>query len=494
MDRHILAFDLGAESGRLVRGEIEKNKLIIEELHRFPNVPVYVNGHLFWDILRLFQSMKEGLLKFKLAYGDNMASFGIDTWGVDYGLLDRAGNLIGNPYHYRDHRTDNIMDKVFEKIPKKEVFYKTGIQFMQLNTIFQLYSMVEHKDPTLEIADKMLLMPNLLTYFFTGVKCAEFTHTSTTQLYDYKNKDWHWDLIKELGIPEHIFPSIKPAGEKVGELLPYIKKEIGISSGMVILPGTHDTASAVASVPAENEKWAYLSSGTWSLMGIEVEEPIINEKTYRYNFTNEGGVLGNIRLLKNIMGLWLMQGIKRATAKRGEEKSYDELVALAKKAKPFLGIIDPDDPTFFNPHDMIDAIKKYLKDTGQKSPSYLGDVVRIVLESLALKYRYVFELLEDITESEIDVLHIVGGGIKNRLLSQFTADAIGKRVITGPQEATTIGNILIQAISLGKVDDLKNGRMMVKRSFPLQEFIPSDTKEEWDNAFEKAKQLFEKNN
>lgn len=490
MGKYILAFDFGAESGRLVAGKLGENRLTIEEIHRFPNIPVYVNGHLFWDVLRLFQSMKEGLLKFKLTYGDEMASLGIDTWGVDFGLLDRQGNIIGNPYHYRDSRTNDIMDKVFKIVPKKEVFFKTGIQFMQLNTIFQLFSMVINKDPWLEIADKLILMPNLFSYFLTGKKEAEFTMTSTTQLYDYTNNDWHWELIDALGIPKHLFPPIKAAGEKQGELLPYIKKELGINSGIVILPGGHDTASAVASVPAEGENWAYLSSGTWSLMGVEVDKPIINDKTYKYNFTNEGGVLGNIRLLKNIMGLWLMQGIKRSTAKRGDEKSYDELVRLAKEAEPFISIIDPDNPIFFNPPDMIDAVKAYLKKTGQRAPSDLGSIVRIVLEGLALKYRYIFELLEEITEREIEVLHIVGGGIKNRLLSQFTADAIGKRVITGPQEATTIGNILVQAISLGLIKDLKEGRAIVSTSFPMEEFTPSQNKASWDKAFEVAKGFY----
>ncbi len=490
MDKYILAFDFGAESGRLVAGKLKENRLTIEEIHRFPNIPVYVNGHLFWDVLRLFQSMKEGLLKFKLTYGDKMASLGIDTWGVDFGLLDRQGNIIGNPYHYRDSRTNNIMDKVFEIIPRKEVFFKTGIQFMQLNTIFQLFSMVTNKDPGLEIADKLILMPNLFSYFLTGKKEVEFTIASTTQLYDYTHNDWHWELIDALEIPKHLFPPIKAAGEKQGEPLPYIKKELGINSGIVILPGGHDTASAVASVPAEGENWAYLSSGTWSLMGVEIDKPIINNKTYKYNFTNEGGVLGNIRLLKNIMGLWLMQGIKRSAGKRGDEKSYDELVKLAKKAEPFIGIIDPDNPIFFNPPDMIDAVKEYLKKTGQKVPSDLGSIVRIVLEGLALKYRYIFELLEEITEREIEVLHIVGGGIKNRLLSQFTADAIGKRVITGPQEATTIGNILVQAISLGLIKDLKEGRAIVSTSFPMEEFTPSQHKVSWDKAFEVAKGLY----
>ncbi len=490
MGKYILSFDLGAESGRLVVGNIDGDRLIIEEIHRFPNTPVYINGHLFWDVLRLFQDMKEGLLKFRQKHGDNIASFGIDTWGVDFGLLDKRGNLIGNPYHYRDSRTNNIMDEVFKIIPKKEMFFKTGIQFMQLNTVFQLYSMVKEKDPLLNIADKLLLIPNLFSYFFTGKKEAEFTITSTTQLYDYKNRDWHWEIIKALGIPEHIFPTIVPAGTTYGEPLSYIKRELGLSGGVVILPGAHDTASAVASVPARGEKWAYLSSGTWSLMGVEVDIPVINEKTYRYNFTNEGGVLGNIRLLKNIMGLWLMQGVRRATIKRGEEKSYDELVRLAEEAEPFIGIINPDDPIFFNPPDMIEAVKKYLKKTGQKAPEELGSIVRIVIESLALKYRYVFELLEEIIESEIDVLHIVGGGIKNRLLSQFSADAIGKKVIAGPIEATTIGNILIQGIALGKIKNLEKGRDIVRESFPLKEFFPKEDKAGWDEAFEKAKKLF----
>ncbi len=490
MEGYILSFDLGAESGRLVAGLIDEDRLKIEEIHRFPNIPVYINGHLFWDVLRLFQDMKEGLLKFRQKYGDSIASLGIDTWGVDFGLLDKRGNLIGNPYHYRDLRTDHMMDEVFKIIPKKELFFKTGIQFMQLNTIFQLFSMVEAKDPMLEISDKFLLMPNLFSYFFTGEKEAEFTITSTTQLYDYKNRNWHWEIIKTLGIPEDIFPPIVPTGTISGELLPHIKKELGVSKGLIILPGAHDTASAVASVPVKGEKWAYLSSGTWSLMGIEVDTPIIDERTYKYNFTNEGGVLGNIRLLKNIMGLWLMQGIRKSTIRRGDEKSYDELVRLAKEAKPFVAIIDPDDPIFFNPPDMIDAIGEYLKNTGQKTPEELGDIVRIVIESLALKYRYVFELLEEITGGKIDVLHIVGGGIKNRLLSQFSADAIGKKVIAGPIEATTIGNILIQAIALGKIKNLEEGREIVKRSFPLEEFEPQGDKSLWDEAFEKAKGIF----
>ena len=489
MNKVILAFDLGAESGRLVAGYIENDTLKIEEIYRFPDKYVYVSNHLFWDILSIFSSMKQGLLKFKSLYKKTIASMGIDTWGVDFGFINKYGNLIENPYHYRDRRTDGIMDEVFEIIPKREIFFKTGIQFMQINTIYQLYSVMKNNKPLIDIIDKMLLIPNLLTYFFTGKKSAEFTISSTTQFYDYQNKDWHWDIINTLGFPRHIFPEIRPSGSSEGNISPFITKELEISPFSVIVPGTHDTASAVASVPAGDKNWAYLSSGTWSLMGVEVDTPIINEKTYRYNFTNEGGVLGNIRLLKNIMGLWLMQGVKRSTAKKGEEKSYEELTILAENTTPFSGIIDPDDPIFFNPPDMVEAVKEYLKKTGQKIPKDIGTITRIILESLALKYRYVFELLEDIIGKELEVLHIVGGGTKNKLLSHFTADALGKEVIAGPIEATTIGNILVQAISLGKIKNLKEGREMVEKSFPLEKFYPGKNRDIWDEKFLQFKKI-----
>ncbi|HEY83593.1 MAG TPA: rhamnulokinase [Chloroflexi bacterium] len=485
--KNFLALDLGAESGRALVGRFDGEKLSLEEISRFPNGPVRVSGSLHWDTLRLFQEMKNGLAKAVKGRGIQLAALGIDTWGVDFGLLDSAGNLIGNPYHYRDSRTNGMLEKVFELVSREEIFAQTGIQFMQLNTLFQLFAMAQQNDPALQIANTLLFMPDLFNYWFTGQKANEYTIASTSQMFDMQNNIWAAPLLKKLGLPTDIFPSLIRPGAKLGTVLPAIVEELGLNERVpVIAPGAHDTASAVAAVPASAEdagRFAYLSSGTWSLMGVETPAPIINEQSLAYNFTNEGGVQNTIRLLKNIMGLWLVQECKRIWKKEGHAYSYDKLTQLAADAPPLACLVNPEDNDFLAPGNMPARISAYCTRTEQTIPPSTGSIVRAALESLALKYRWSVEKLEGMTGSAIEVIHIVGGGARNKLLNQFAANATGKRVVTGPIEATALGNILLQMLAVGEISSLAEGRAIIKRSFPVQEYLPQDTAA-WDEAYQ----------
>jgi rhamnulokinase len=481
-----LAFDLGAESGRAVVGRFDGERLSLEEMHRFANGPTRIHHSLHWNALNLFTEMKHGLAKTVNEQGVALASFGVDTWGVDFGLFDRAGDLIGHPYHYRDSRTDGMMEQAFAMAPREEIFAQTGLQFMQLNTLFQLLAMAQQKSPALEIADTLLFMPDLFHYWFTGQKVNEFTIASTSQCYNMQQKQWATPLLKKLGLPTHIFQEVTQPGAKLGPILPSIAEELGISREIsVIAPGSHDTASAVAAVPVaatEVDSFAYLSSGTWSLLGVETAAPIINEQSLAYNFTNEGGVQNTIRLLKNIMGLWLVQESRRTWAQQGEELSYDDLTRLAREATPFAAVVDPDDVSFLAPGDMPGRIRDYCQRTGQTPPESKGAIVRCALESLALKYRWVVEKIEEMTGQALTVVHIVGGGSQNRLLNQFTANATGRRVVAGPIEATAIGNILLQMLALGQLHSLSEGRELVCRSFPVETYEP-EAGEAWTEAY-----------
>ncbi|MBN2713373.1 MAG: rhamnulokinase [Planctomycetes bacterium] len=484
-----LAFDLGASSGRAIAGILDKGRLTLDILHRFSNGPVRIKDTLHWDVLGVFRELSSGLLAYSHKYGRELDAIGTDSWGVDYGLLGKDGSLIANPVHYRDSRTDGMPEALFKVVPKKELYRRTGIQVMQLNTIYQLFSMVRNQSPLLDLTDKILCMADLQNYFFTGEMAQEFTLATTTQMYDPNESDWAGDILQMLGIPTDILPDVVAPGSIVGNLTPVISQEYGVNSCPVIAPACHDTAAAVAAVPAEGEDWLYLSSGTWSLLGAEVTEPVINDKTEALNFTNEGGVDGTFRLLKNINGLWIIQECRRIWGQQGIDLDFAELTKLASEAKPFAAVIDPNAEAFMAPGDMPELIAKFCKDSAQSVPQDRGAVVRIALESLALAYRQVVENIEEITGKKYNVLHIVGGGTQNRLLNQLAADATGMLVKTGPVEATAFGNCLMQAIAIGDIGSLAEAREIVRNSISVDIYEPSKERGVWDEAYAKYRSV-----
>jgi rhamnulokinase len=486
---NFIAVDLGASGGRILLGRWDGEKFSLAELHRFANSAVNVLGHFHWDALRLWSEIKTGLARYAADYNDPPAGIGVDTWGVDYALLDQAGNLLGNPRAYRDPRTDGALDLVFQRIPREELFKQTGIQFLQINTLFQLFSAAYHGDPHLDAAHTFLMMPDLFHYWLTGRKAVEYTNASTTHMLHAQERRWATGLLARLGIPTQILPEIIPPGTVLGQLRPEIMAEVGLKQPVpVIAPGTHDTASAVAAVPGLDEKSLYLSSGTWSLMGVEAPQPVINEQVLAYNFTNEGGVGGTIRLLKNVAGLWLLQECSRIWEQSGQRHTWDDLLAQAKTAEPFRSLVDPDAGDFLNPGDMPAAIRAYCRRAGQPEPETVGQVVRCCLESLALRYRWVLEALEKLVGHRLEVIRIVGGGSQNRLLSQFTADACHRPVITGPVEATALGNLMLQAIATAHLASLAEGRQAIAASFG-QEQIDPNPESAWDEAFSRFNNL-----
>jgi len=483
-----LALDLGADSGRGVLGIIERDRLRLEVVHRFRNGPVRLVDGLHWDVLGLFTEMKNALAA--AARGDcELAGIGTDTWGVDFALLGRGDVLLGNPYHYRDTRTVGMFEQAFARVAREEIFERTGIQFLPFNTLYQLLAMRISRSPLLDMAERLLMMPDLFGFWFAGCKLAEFTDATTTQAYDPRQGEWAWSILDALEIPRQIMPEIVPPGTVLGELLEAVAEETGAPRIPVIAPASHDTASAVAAVPADaNRSWVFLSSGTWSLMGAEVREPIINDKSLRYNFTNEGGVEGTFRFLKNIMGLWLLQESRRTWQRAGQEYSYDELSDLARAARPFQALIDPDDPRFIPPGDMPSRIAEFCKQTRQKPPQDVGEFVRCIFDSLALKYRWVLERIEECTGRSAEVIHIVGGGSQDRLLCQLAADATGRLVVTGPVEATAAGNVLMQAIATGQLGSVEQGRELIRRSFDVQRYEPRP-EPAWQEAYERFVKL-----
>lgn len=474
-DSKFVAFDLGAESGRALLGIIENDKIRLQELHRFPNTPVVTLGSLHWDPLRQFGEIKQGLRVALQETGGNIDGIGVDTWGVDFGLIGSDGELLGNPFHYRDRRTDGMMDEVFKVVPKREVFETAGTQFMQLNTLYQLYAMAKGNSTSLKAASLLLMTPDLFNYWLTGEKVGEFSIASTSQCYDPRKGDWARGMLKKLGIPDEIMPKIAPPGTVIGPLHQSLVDEMGAGKGVpVIATACHDTASAVAAVPATGEGHAYLSSGTWSLMGVEIREPLINEMALEKNFTNEGGVCGTFRFLRNIMGLWIVQECRRTWAAAGEEISYAELTDMAAQEPCFTRVIDPDNSAFLAPGDMPARIREFCKSTGQSEPQSKGEVVRCVLDSLALRYRSTVEDLDELLGRTHDPIHIVGGGCQNKLLNQLTADATGRTVVAGPIEATAIGNVLVQAMARGFVDSIEEARSIVRNSFELETYQPRE--------------------
>ncbi|QHI68146.1 rhamnulokinase [Tichowtungia aerotolerans] len=476
-----LAVDLGASSGRVLAGLFENEKLELVEMHRFWNGAVEHGDELHWGIDQLFTEIKTGLKKGFETYGDAVQAIGIDTWGVDYGLLDANGNLINAPFQYRDSRNDGMMDFAFSKMPKDEIYRRTGLQFMPFNTVFQLCA--ELKRPEFEKAEKMLLMPDLFTYWLTGKAVSEYTMASTSQLLDANKRDWDWELIETLGLPKKIFCDIVQPGTIIGQLTDEMAQELG-GNADVIAVGGHDTASAVAAAPLASKDCAYLSSGTWSLMGLEEPEPIITDTSAEYNITNEGGVCGTIRFLKNICGMWLLQECKRNWEEAGEELSWRQIDDLVLDTDPFIAFINPDAPEFAQPCDMPKQIQEFCRRTGQYVPEGIGEIGRVIFESLAMRYRDVFQTLEKLHGKPLEKLHIVGGGCRNILLNRLTADAIDRPVLAGPVEATGIGNMLMQMIAKKEVSTLPAGRDMVLESFGTELYEPQETAS-WNDAFER---------
>lgn len=477
--KNVIAIDLGAESGRVMRVNFDGEQLSMETCYRFPNTPVKVRDTLHWDVLRLWHEIQDGLAA---AITPQSAALGLDTWGIDFALLDRVGNLLANPIHYRDARTTGMMEWVFERVPKRTIFERTGIQFMVINTLYQLASLQAQRSPLLDYASTFLTIPDLFNYWLTGAQVCEFSNATTTQCYNQQIGGWDLETLAALNIPTYIFPPIVPSGVKIGTWgnLP------------VIAPACHDTGSAVAAVPTQTRNYAYLSSGTWSLIGLELDAALINNASYAANVTNEGGVYGTTRLLKNVMGLWLAQQSRATWEAVGQSYSYAELAQMAEAAPPFSAMIDPDDPSFLEPGDMPARIAAFCNRTNQSSPNSVGGFMRVIYESLALKYRYVLETLGGLTGQPIDCLHIIGGGGQNALLNQMTADAIGLPVITGPVEATALGNALVQWVALGELRDLQQGRELLGRSFPTQTYEPNSTHQAlYNEAYARFKALIQ---
>jgi len=476
-----LAFDLGAESGRAVVAHFDGERLRLEEVHRFSNGPVRVLDSLHWDVLGIWSEIKHGLKLATKRYGDSLVGIGLDTWGVDFGLLASDDTLLGNPYHYRDSRTDGMMEEAFRLVPRADIFERTGIQFMQVNSLYQLLAMARAKSPALAAARAFLNIPDLFNFWLTGRKANEFTIATTSQCYDPRAGDWARDMLDRLGIPSRIFGEIVPPSLTLGMLRQSVCEEIGCKPIPVIAPATHDTGSAVAAVPVTDEDYIYLSSGTWSLMGVEVSEPVINDQSLAYDFTNEGGVRA-FRLLKNIMGLWLMQECHREWARAGEDYSYDDLTHMAAEAPAFGGLVVPGDARFLPPGDMPARVQAFCHETDQAVPETKGQIVRCILESLAMEYRWVAKCLDELVGRRLPTVHIIGGGSRNRLLNQFTADATGRTVVAGPVEATAIGNVLVQALARRCISSLADGRAIVRRSFEVETFGPRDVAS-WDAAY-----------
>jgi len=488
-----LAIDQGAESGRGMLGRFDGERLSVQEIYRYPNTMVKVHGHYYWDVLYLYREIKKTLSICAKQYTDHLDGIGIDNWSVDFGLLDKNGELLGFPYAYRDPKNNDMLEEGFKRISRKKIYQITGIQLLHFNTAFQMLALRLMNSTALESAAIFLFMADIFNYFLTGVKKAEFSVVSGSQLYDNNKYQWSKEIFDSFEIPFTIAPEVIDPGTVIGELLTHIKDETGVKSAKVIAPLTHDTGSAIFAVPTEGEDWACCSSGTWSVMGSIEKRPIITEQSYLYNFTNEGGLNRSVRFLKNIMGLWLIQRLKRDWEKEGCSYTYSEITEMASKAKPFKAIINPNDMSFYNPDNMSEAIIDFCKKTGQEIPETKGELARISLEGLALSYRWVSNMLGEIKGKPTRGLNIVGGGSRNRLLSQMTADCLQKPVITGPVEATAIGNILVQAVADKAIANPEECREIIKNSFNVETFEPDlKQKDRWDEAFEKFTGIVER--
>lgn len=485
-----LAFDLGAASGRAILGRRQDNRLALEEVHRFPNHGVRLPSGLHWDVLQIWSEMQHGLAKAVTACGGSLQSVAVDTWGVDFALLATDDSLLANPYHYRDRRTDGILERAFARMPRAEIYRRTGVQTMQINSLFQLLVMVEAGSPLLDVAGRFLNMPDLFNFWLAGVKVNEFTIATTSQCYSPLLDDWDGELLQAMDIPTHLFGELHGPATPLGALRPGVCDETGARSVPIVAAG-HDTACAVAAVPATGSGFIFLSSGTWSLMGIEAAEPIITAASRDAEMTNEGGVAGTYRFLKNIMGMWLLQECRRTWRQEGSDLSYDDLTGLAAGAPAFGPFVLPDDDRFLAPGDMPARIQAFCAETGQAVPQTRGEIVRCILESLALTYRGVANHLEILSGRALPVIQIIGGGSQNRLLNQFTADATGRKVVAGPVEATAIGNVLLQMLALGEIGSVAEGRQLVRRSFDLETYRPRNH-DGWDEAYEQFCSLQQK--
>ncbi len=482
-----LAFDLGASSGRGVLGILDNGKISLKEINRFYNGMTTLLGNYHWDFLRLFDEIKRGITECAVME-QKPESIGLDTWGVDYALFDEQGSMLGVPYAYRDHRTDTAMEELFRIIPKERIYKLTGIQFMQFNTLFQLYAARRDKLPVLDLANDLLFVPDIINYFLTGVKKSEFTFATTSQLFNPVKGAWEKELFEAIGVSADIMQEIVDPGTVVGKLTADVARETQMTQINVIAPATHDTGAAIASIPATDENFAYISSGTWSLMGIESRKPLISDQTLAFNFTNEGGVEKTYRVLKNIMGLWLIQECKRCWDNQKQEYSFPEIAKMAGKAEPFRSLVDPDDAAFLNPLDMPAALADFCRSTGQPVPQTPSEFSRCVFESLALKYRIVIDSLKVISDKKIENIHIIGGGSQNELLCQFTANATGLPVVAGPAEGTAIGNIMVQAMGLGHVRSLSEIRQIIRNSFEFKSYQPQNF-DAWDKAYDRFRKL-----
>jgi rhamnulokinase len=478
-----LAVDLGASGGKAFACRFDGRRLEVREIYRFPNDPVRASGHLHWDILRLLHELKQAIGAAIHSHFGEIASIGIDTWAVDFGLVDRHDELLGNPYHYRDEQTQGVMEAVLEIVPREEIFARTGIQFMPLNTLYQLYAIKQRNPSLLDRTEMLLMIPDLLRFFLTGEHSSEYTNASTTQFLNIESGDWDVGLLDQLNLPTHLLTEIVPPATPAGRLLRSVAAEIGSCEIPLTTVASHDTASAVAAVPAEGE-FAYLSCGTWSLLGTEVSRPIVDERTLGWNFTNEGGIGGAYRLLKNIMGLWLIEGCRRRWERDGIWSGYEAMTIVVSEATPFRSLIDADDPRFLNPPDMPGEIAASCRESGQLVPETPAAIMRCVLESLALTYRLVLKRTEQLSGRHFAGLHVVGGGTRNTLLMQFTANAIQRPVWSGPAEATAVGNLLAQLIAAGRISSVAEGRQLVRDSFPLAIFEPQQT-DAWDAAYDR---------
>lgn len=487
--KKVLSFDFGASSGRAMLATLENGKIEMKEIHRFSNDPVIVNGTMYWDILRLFFEIKAGITK---AVNDGgFDAIGIDTWGVDFGMLDKNGKLLCNPVHYRDKRTEGIPEKVFEIIPKNELYSLCGTQLMNFNTIYQLMYLKLNQPELLELTDKILLIPDLFAYMLTGVMLDEATDVSTTNLFDPYKRDWNLDIIKRLGLPERIFADVIEPGEQFGMLSDEICEELGCNKVPVIAVATHDTASAVVATPSLSDDFVYISCGTWSLFGIENETPILTEAAAEANFANEGGFMKTTRFLKNIMGLWLIQESRRQWRREGVEVGFDTLEKEALEAEPFRCFIDVDNQAFAPAGNLPRRVKEFCERTGQYVPQTRGEIMRCIYQSLAMKYKYTFNGLNGLTGKDYKRINMLGGGIKDKLLCQLTADACGCEVLAGPTEATVMGNIAVVYYALGEIEDFKAIRQTVINSTDLKQYLPTNS-DAWDKAYEDYKKIIGK--
>ena len=487
VEKSYLAIDMGASSGRHVVGKFDGNKIKLEEMYRFENGPVEVAGSLYWDLLGLWRNVREGIRAAGNS-GGQIISVGVDTWGVDFGLLGAGDTLLGNPYHYRDARTDNLMAEAFKICSKEQIFEKTGLQFLQFNSLYQLLAMKKCGSPLLDISQSMLFMADLFHWLLTGEKCNEMTLTSTSQLYNPIERGWAADLAESFGLTTDILGKICQPGTNLGPMRPEICKESGLKAD-VVLPGSHDTASAVMAVPAKSRPgtrpdWCYISLGTWALMGIESPQPMVTDKVLQLGFTNEGGVEDTIRLLKNIAGMWVIQECRRRWNRDGRNLDWEDLNRMSALAPALVSFIDPDAQMFLAPADMPEEIREFCRATGQKVPESEGEVLRCALESLAMKFRQVLGMCEELAGGVLDTIHIVGGGTQNRQLCQATANACGRCVVAGPTEATATGNIMMQAVSAGDVGSIAEAREVIRRSFEVEQYDPQETAV-WDDAYQR---------